>query len=283
MTTSDPVLYPHLHTQAETIRQDAARTRAELARTVEALAERLDVRKLAVRKVDSITRQAPPGWVAGAGAATVLLAARLIHRGPQETARRRRLATGVAAAVVGLTAYVTVARHRRVRPGTPTVAAAPAMPIAVGPMPPNPVGRDIVDVLLDQHRQIDGIFDWVRSTDGAARRDAFAALVELLHRHERAEQEIVHPVLGELDGSAAQVVADRRDEEGAADRSIASLISRTVDNPRFAADLDELHNLMRVHTAHEEAIEFPLLRARVSGDRLRSMANQVRAAQVEPW
>jgi hypothetical protein len=213
---------------------------------------------------------------------TVFLTARLRHPGAEKTARGR-LATGMAAAVAGATAYAAVARRRRVRRGNPTTAAVPTTPIAVGPMPPNPIGRDVVDILLDQHRQIDGMFEWVRSTDGAARREAFAALVELLHRHERAEQEIVHPVLGELDGPAAQVVADRRGEEGAADRSIASLIRRSVDNSRFAADFDELHRLVRAHAAHEEAIEFPLLRARVSGDQLRSMANQVRAAQVEPW
>jgi hypothetical protein len=141
----------------------------------------------------------------------------------------------------------------------------------------------VVDVLLGQHRQIDGMFDWVRSTDGADRRGAFAALVDLLHRHERAEGEIVHPVLDELDGTAVDVVAERRREEAAADRAIASLISRGTDHPRFVADLDALHRQVLAHAAGEEAEEFPLLRAQVSNDRLRSMANQLQAAQTEPW
>jgi hypothetical protein len=56
-----------------------------------------------------------------------------------------------------------------------------------------------------------------------------------------------------------------------------------VDNPRFAADFDELRDQVRAHAAHEEAIEFPLLRELVPGDRLLTMANQVQAAQAEPW
>ena len=62
-----------------------------------------------------------------------------------------------------------------------------------------------------------------------------------------------------------------------------SLIRRGVDNPRFAADFDELRDQVRAHAAHEEAIEFPLLRELVPGDRLLTMANQVQAAQAEPW
>src|SRR5258705_3141581 len=137
-------------------------------------------------------------------------------------------------------------------------AAVSAPPAGPAPLAPNPAGRDVVDVLLDQHRQIDAMFAWVRSTEGLARRGAFAALVEFVQRHERAEQEIVHALLAELDGASPRVVADRRDEEGEADRSIASLIRRGVDNHRFATDFDELRDQVRVHAAHEEAVEFPL-------------------------
>jgi hypothetical protein len=293
MTTSDPVLYPLPQSDAESIRQDAARARLDLADTVEALAARLNVRRQVFRKIRSASRRSAPAWAAGAGAASVVILARLAHSGSRPAHRRRWAAGGVATAVSVVT-YVAIDRrhrpNRQAQPGwqsvaiestAPVVASAPA--VEPSSLAPNPAGRDVVDVLLDQHRQIDGMFAWVRSTEGVARREAFAALVEFVHRHERAEQKIVHPVLAALDGPAARAVADRRDEEGTADRSIASLIRRGVDNHRFAADFDELRDQVRVHATHEEAVEFPLLRARVPDDRLVTMANQVQAAQAEPW
>ncbi len=294
MTTSDPVLYPLPQTEVESIRQDAARARLDLADTVEALAARLDVRRQVFRKIRSASRRAGPAWAAGAGAASVVILARLAPLGLRPTRRRRWAAGGVATAV-GVLTYVAIDRRREPEPasatGPSTVVAiesassrpCPAPSVGPGPLAPNPAGRDIVDVLRDQHRQIDGMFAWVRSTEGAAQREAFATLVEFLHRHERAEQEIVHPVLAAVDGAAARVVADRLDEEGKDDLSIASLIRRGVHNSRFAADFDELRDQVRAHAAHEEAIEFPLLRALVPGDRLLTMANEVQAAQVEPW
>ena len=293
MTTSDPVLYPLPQTEVESIRQDAARARLDLADTVEALAARLDVRRQVFRKIRSASRRAGPAWAAGAGAASVVILARLATLSLRRTHRRRWATAGVATAA-GVLTYVAIDRRRepdpQAQPGRQVVAIASASSAAVsgpsvgpGPLAPNPAGRDIVDVLRDQHRQIDGMFAWVRSTEGAAQREAFATLVEFLHRHERAEQEIVHPVLAAVDGAAARVVADRLDEEGKDDLSIASLIRRGVHNSRFAADFDELRDQVRAHAAHEEAIEFPLLRALVPGDRLLTMANEVQAAQVEPW
>jgi len=298
MTTSDPVLYPLPQTDAESIRQDAARARLDLADTVEALAARLNVQHQLFRKIRSAGRRAGPAWAAGAGAASMVILARLAAAGPGAARHRRWAAGGVVATAVSVLAYVAIDRRRGPKPqaqrGRQSAAIESSIPLPVpmsmsapsvvpGPLPPNPAGRDVVDVLLDQHRQIDGMFAWVRSTEGVARREAFAALVEFLHRHERAEQEIVHPVLAALDGPGPRVAADRRDEEGEADRSIASLIRRSVNNSRFGADFDELHDQVRAHAAHEEAIEFPLLRARVPGDRLLTMANQVQAAQADPW
>ena len=292
MTTSDPVLYPLPQTDAETIRQDAARARLDLADTVEALAARLNVRRRVVRKIRSASWPTGPAWAAGAGVASAVILARLAPSGSRPARRSRLVAGGVATAASVLT-YVAIGRrhgpNRQAQRGGGSVAggstssAAVSAPSVRSELPPNSAGRDVVDVLRDQHREIDGMFAWVRSTEGVARREAFAALVEFLHRHERAEQEIVHPALAELDGPAARVAADRRDEEGTADRSIASLIRRGVDNSRFAADFDELRDQVLAHAAHEEAIEFPLLRERVPGDRLLTMANQVQAAQAEPW
>lgn len=318
MTTSDPVLYPLPFTEVESRRQDAARTRLELAETIEALAARFNVRRQVAGRIGSARRSrstaragsarqiVPAGrrtgllWAGGAGVAAAVAATGLVRAGRT----RRRWAAGAAAVTAGAVGYIAVDRRRRVGPapqdrhGTaiqaaprtaPTTGEPPrssaARPGEARPGPGRPLRsrRDVVDVLLDQHRQIDGMFAWVRSTDGAERLGAFAALVDFVHRHERAEQAIVHPALSDLDGPAERAVADRRTEENAADRTIASMISRGPDNSRFLTDLDHLHAQVRAHAAREETEEFPLLRAHIAADRRRNMANQVRAVQAEPW
>ena len=118
-----------------------------------------------------------------------------------------------------------------------------------------------MDVLLDQHREIIAAFDRVRNA--AARQDrieAFAALVQLLRHHERVEQRVVHP---ELAAFTDEVARARVEEENAADRMLASLISLGVDDQNFDAGLARLQQMVADHAEHEEAEEFPVLRERI--------------------
>jgi hypothetical protein len=144
-------------------------------------------------------------------------------------------------------------------------------------------GGDVVDLLMAQHRQVDGFFSKVRATEGAEKREAFSTLVEVLHRHEGAEQQTIHTVLRDLGGDAADVVTRRMGEEEAADRAITDLISLPVDHPAFTSRLAELQEMVHVHAAREESEEFPLLRTLVPGAQLRRMANEVRFAQSDQW
>ena len=102
MTTSDPVLYPLPQTQAESVRQDAARMRVELAETVEALAARFNVRRQVGRKIGSAGRRSGGVWAGGLGATAAVIVAGLVYPGGRAT-RRRRWATAGAASLVGMT------------------------------------------------------------------------------------------------------------------------------------------------------------------------------------
>ena len=76
---------------------------------------------------------------------------------------------------------------------------------------------------------------------------------------------------------------ERLYEEASADRLLARLISIGVDDSSFDRQFDALRTTIGKHAWAEETQEFPLLRANVPAERLQSMANQVRAAQSEPW
>jgi hypothetical protein len=56
-----------------------------------------------------------------------------------------------------------------------------------------------------------------------------------------------------------------------------------VDNSAFDRQFAAFAAAARSHMLAEESQEFPLLRASILVERRQSMANQVRAAQSEPW
>jgi hypothetical protein len=268
---SDPVLYPLPHGSREGLRQDAARTRAELAATVTELTRRLDPVHAARRASGRIAA----GTAALAGAA---LAATVAHR---TSARSAKLAGWTLA--VGL---VVTARHLATRPAAQDShrVETPVAATNVTPLPASAsAGGDVVDALVGQHRHIEDMFARVAAAPAETRREMLAALVEYLNRHEHAEQHIVHPALYEHGDTDAAVVEERLDEERHADLALASLISRDIDDPEFDDRLAALAEMVRAHASHEEIYEFPLLRQRLDPTLLQRMANQVNAAQNDSW
>jgi hemerythrin superfamily protein len=248
VSTSDPVLYPARAGSTEALRQEAARDRLDVARTLALLVERL--------------RQRP-------------------------TVGPRTVVPVAAGFVGGLGAWALVALNRRLRPLAPIGgigAAAVSFAAARRVMTPEsaiPIvesfgGNDVVDLLRAQHREIVSAFTVVRDAPEHDRNEAFAALVERLLQHERAEQAVVHPVLQALAGEAGEVAEARVAEEKAADRALASLISRGVNDPDFEAGLASFQQMVQDHAEHEESREFPLLRDLVPAHELRQMAGQVR-------
>jgi len=134
---------------------------------------------------------------------------------------------------------------------------------------------DVIDLLLEQHERVRAQFIHLLAATGQEKIELFAQLVEMLQRHEKAEQQIVHPAAGN--------VAEILDEERDADRAIAELIALGADDPSFDGKLAAFHAAVLAHAAHEEEQEFPRLRAEVPPAQLVAMANQVHADQNAVW
>jgi hemerythrin superfamily protein len=134
---------------------------------------------------------------------------------------------------------------------------------------------DVVDLLLEQHERVRLQFVHLVAATGQQKVELFAGLVEMLHRHEAAEQQIVHPLLGNLD----DILTEERD----ADAAIAELVALGVDDPAFDGKLADLHAAVLAHAAHEEEQEFPALRQLAPGEQLVALASQIRADQSAVW
>lgn len=139
---------------------------------------------------------------------------------------------------------------------------------------------DVVELLLEQHEQIRGLFFEVQDGTGEDRRDAFRRLVRLLAVHETVEEEIVHPLARHsLDGDT-RMIEDRLMEERHAKQILSRLDGMDTDDPAFIGGLMTLREAVLAHAGEEERHEFPLLRERFGEAERRGMAAAVRAAEL---
>jgi hypothetical protein len=140
---------------------------------------------------------------------------------------------------------------------------------------------DIVDVLLDQHRQLRQLCTQVHAATGPDKKRRFGDLAMLMHVHELGEQAVVHPVTRDHTRRGGDLVAEAcTAEEERARWAICDLQDLGVDHPSFTAKFATFHQAVLEHAAHEERDEFPLLRRYVPTQRLHTMANELRNVQT---
>jgi Hemerythrin HHE cation binding domain len=141
--------------------------------------------------------------------------------------------------------------------------------------------NDIVDLLLDQHRQLRQLCTQVRAATGPDKKRRFGDLAMLMHVHELGEQAVVHPVTRDHTQRGGDLVAAAcAAEEERARWAICDLQHLGADHPSFTAKFATFHQAVLEHAAHEERDEFPLLRRYVPTQRLHTMANELRNVQT---
>jgi hypothetical protein len=171
----------------------------------------------------------------------------------------------------------------------PPAAAADGEPLA-GTVPP-PAGAqtaddrghstdDVVDVLLDQHRQVKDLMARTAAAEGEEKQRLFGELVQLLKTHESGEQRVVHSVTRSSIEGGAETANARLGEEERADQLIAEVETMTVNSREFDTWFEQLRHAVLDHAAHEEREEFPRLREELDPMRLRTMAEELVAVQT---
>lgn len=141
-------------------------------------------------------------------------------------------------------------------------------------------GKNVIDLLLEQHTQIKNLFRELSQAQGDRKRDLFEDLVRLLAVHETAEEIVVHPTARSAIANGENIVENRLHEESEAKHALAELHDMGVDHPDFDSKLAHLESDVIDHANHEEQEEFNQLAASLSQDRLRRMAGAVKAAEA---
>lgn len=138
--------------------------------------------------------------------------------------------------------------------------------------------KNVVELLTDQHRHIEKLFDEVRSTtDSEQRARAFDELRRMLSVHEAAEEIVAHPHVTRFGGG--DVVGERQAEEHEAKKLLAALDGSDVTSADFETRLAELRSKVLEHARHEEELEFPVLLDQGDPVELEKMARAVKAVE----
>lgn len=143
--------------------------------------------------------------------------------------------------------------------------------------------HDAISLLVEQHEQINALFERTLQASGNARDQAYFELRRLIAMHETAEQEVIHPSVREVMPAGREIANRSEHEERAISEALQALEKLDIDSEEFTSRLGALRNDAVAHAEHEEQHEFPILGDRLDGAQLVLLASLLQhAEQVAP-
>ncbi|MEU0152691.1 hemerythrin domain-containing protein [Micromonospora fulviviridis] len=141
--------------------------------------------------------------------------------------------------------------------------------------------RDVVDVLMTDHREVEAIFVELESRQGTPehRRQLADVVIAELVRHSVAEEAYVYPAARKALPDGGQLAEHEISEHADAERTMKELESLDPSEPRFDELLTKLTATIRHHVQDEENDLFPRLRAACAREELVELAGKVEAAK----
>jgi hemerythrin superfamily protein len=142
--------------------------------------------------------------------------------------------------------------------------------------------RDVIEVLEQDHREVEQMFSELESLRGAATEEAKSRRKELtdqvtieLVRHSVAEEVLVYPQVE--DKVSAEEAEHARKEHAEAEETMARLEKLDADDPAFDDELAKLMAEIRHHIEDEEGRMFADMRRVIDEDELRTLGGRVEA------
>lgn len=124
--------------------------------------------------------------------------------------------------------------------------------MATSPM--SAAGRNLVDILREDHLKIDELFGRYGNTDDDAEKLAIVENIYLdLLPHAKAEEEIVYPAVRDA-GDDEAFIEDLYDEQAAAEKTIESILRSEPDDLTFDMKVKMLQKSIQQHVREEETV-----------------------------
>jgi hemerythrin superfamily protein len=155
---------------------------------------------------------------------------------------------------------------------------------AGGIMSPDETPRDVIDILVSDHREVTALIGNIWSVkDPMIRRDLTDTAISELVRHAVAEEMYVYPVMRKYLADGERAVTHDIEEHNEMERAMKRLEAVDVSGTEFDDALRQLESLLADHVRDEEAEQFPELRLLVPANELADLAGKVeRAKKLAP-
>lgn len=127
------------------------------------------------------------------------------------------------------------------------------------------MSRDVVDLIMDDHREVERLFDQMKQ-DPDKRPMLVPVVTALLVAHSRAEEAEVYPVARDEAGEAEEV-AHSQEEHAQAEELLERLKDTDHNSSDFDSLLEELIEAVSHHVEEEESSVLPGMRDRLSDER----------------
>jgi len=142
--------------------------------------------------------------------------------------------------------------------------------------------RDVIEVLEQDHREVEEMFAELESLRGASTEEAKSRRKEVteqvtieLVRHSVAEEVLVYPRVE--DKVSAEEAEHAREEHAEAEETLHRLEKLDADDPAFDDELATLMEEIRHHIEDEEGDMFVHMRQVIEPDELRRLGGRVEA------
>lgn len=132
------------------------------------------------------------------------------------------------------------------------------------------MARDVVDLIVADHRELQRIFGMLSAGDGD-RQMLFQLAAAMLAAHSRAEEAEVYP---EIAVAAEVAQAEHsREEHAEADALVSQMMSRDPQSREFERLMQQWIEAVEHHIQYEESTTLPALREAVGSRRLAQLAD----------
>lgn len=142
-------------------------------------------------------------------------------------------------------------------------------------------GRDVVDLLIEDHHEIEQLFAELETGQGTPerRRQVADVMIAELIRHAVAEEQYVYPTAREVLPDGDHKAEHEIEEHAEAERALHEMDGMDPADPRFDVLLKRLTTTIRHHVADEESDLFPRLRAACTAEELAALGRKVEQAK----
>jgi hemerythrin superfamily protein len=167
---------------------------------------------------------------------------------------------------------------RREVPAIPATSAH--QPMEAPMTTSSPSGRDVIDVLTADHREVEELTREILAvTDADRRRDFADQMIAELVRHAVAEEMFVYPAMRDHLPNGDRAVEHDIEEHKELESLMKQIEGTDAGEPEFIELITKLQQVLADHVLDEEGEQFPLLRQHIPADKLSGLADEVEAAK----